>query len=220
MICLCMGRSLKQRDARYRGRRSACRPEQSHGNVGRMDVDILRSGAGALLGFLLAQLVNVAALAYDRFTRARLRIDTSTLQILSHSSEAGNGELYREELYGFAVRNTGRRVATGVEFQLLKIETRRRKDSEFRTVADNTFELAVYNTASAKRGATKVTLVPGSAVLVHLATWREDYWAVMPAVNGIPDYYEETCSDAEEYRFTLAAFGDKGELATAVATLH
>lgn len=182
--------------------------------------DLFHSGFGALLGFLLAQFVNVAKVGYDCLMAARLRIDTSEPLILSHMAEAGNGERYDERFYGFTVRNAGRRLATGVAFQLLKIETRTRHEQEFRPISNNTFDLALYDGESAQRGGTKVTLIPDSAVLVHLATWREDYGVLIPAVESVPHYYVESCSDAFEYRFTIAAFGDKGELARTVMTIR
>lgn len=184
-----------------------------------MDFDILKSVLGAIVGFFLAQFVNLAQLVYNRFTRPRLSIDASQTLILSHSTEINPGEYAKEELYGFTVGNTGRRIATGVEFQLLQVDVRYRKEDEFRTVVNHTFALSLYTSSSGERGATKVTLVPGSAVLVHLATGREDYDAIFPIVDGIPDYYEETCSEADGYRFTVATFGDDGEPATAVVTI-
>jgi len=54
---------------------------------------------------------------------------------------------------------------------------------------------------------------------VHLGTWREDYSVIFPAVMVVPDYYEEICSSAVEYRFTVAAFDDHGRYTTAVASI-
>jgi hypothetical protein len=43
---------------------------------------------------------------------------------------------------------------------------------------------------------------------------------VYPAAGGTPDYYEESCSGAEAYRFTVIAFGDNAEVATEFLTIR
>src|SRR3981081_2399602 len=101
--------------------------------------DLLKSGLGAVIGFLLAQIVNLAAVGRDWFTRPRLRIDppdSKNWLILMHSAEVGNGELYKEQIYAFYVRNVGRRIATGVRFQLLKIEYREQNQPQFSEYSD------------------------------------------------------------------------------------
>jgi hypothetical protein len=108
--------------------------------------DLIRPGVGAVVGFLLAQLVNVAVLVWRRRQRPRLVIELpdERSKVLAHSTEARQGEILREEIYGFYVRNVGRRLATGVRFQLIKIEHRRSERHLFSEISDHAFELTLY----------------------------------------------------------------------------
>jgi hypothetical protein len=65
-------------------------------------------------------------------------------RILSHSTQVDDShELVKERMYGFIVRNVGRRIATGVRFQLLKAEYRE-EGGEFNTVARHAFGLSIH----------------------------------------------------------------------------
>ncbi|MHA1523681.1 MAG: hypothetical protein ACTSY1_04655, partial [Alphaproteobacteria bacterium] len=66
---------------------------------------------------------------------------------------------------------------------------------------------------------TKIVLVPNASVLVHVAGWREDYDVVFPNVSGKPHYYEEMCSGAREYRFTVVAFDDNSRYVKEILTI-
>lgn len=49
--------------------------------------DMVQAGMGAVIGFALAQLVNLVKLGWDLITRPRFRIEhTDNCQILSHST--------------------------------------------------------------------------------------------------------------------------------------
>jgi hypothetical protein len=141
-------------------------------------LDLLQSGIGAFIGFLLGQSVNVAAFCWERYKRPRLVIEEpeNGYRILSHSTQVDDShELVKERMYGFIVRNVGRRIATGVRFQLLKAEYRE-EGGEFNTVARHAFGLSIYtNTYDETHGPVEATLIPKAAVLVHLGSWREDY---------------------------------------------
>jgi hypothetical protein len=184
--------------------------------------DLIKSGLGAVIGFMLAQVVSLSTFAASRIRRPRLGILSSqsqNWQILMHSVEAENGETYKEEEYGFYVCNRGRRIATEVQFQILSIECRGRNQSEFAEISRHTFDLEVYSGSNRRVGEKIVTLVPGAQVLIHLASWREDSNVVYPAVDAIPDYYEEICSHAIDYRFTIVSFDDSGMSTTSVASI-
>ncbi len=183
--------------------------------------DLIRSGIGAILGFLLAQLINVARLLCEWWRRPRLVIELphENCQILSHGAEVGPGEIRDEKIFGFYVRNVGRQIATGVRFQLIKIEYRKKDGPEFADISGHAYSLAVYKGAGRKSEDTETVLVPGSAALVELASWREDYDPIFPAVSGLPDYFEEICSLAVEYRFTVVAFDDKARYVRKVLTI-
>jgi hypothetical protein len=67
---------------------------------------LLKSGVGAVLGFLLAQLFNVPKVVWEWWQRPRLAINLTAkdCQLLSHETEAGNGETYQERIFGSGVR--------------------------------------------------------------------------------------------------------------------
>lgn len=183
--------------------------------------DLIKSGIGAFLGFLLAQLINVAKLVWDWRMQPRLVIESpgDNCEILSHGAEAGHGEIYDEKIYGFYVRNVGRRIATGVRIQLIKIEYAERSWPEFAEISEHAYDLALYKGAGRKSEDTEATLVPGAAVTVKLAGWREDYDPVFPAVSGLPDYYEEICGSATRYKFTVVAFDEREQFVQKVLTV-
>ncbi len=185
--------------------------------------DLLKSALGAVIGFFLAQVVNLAKIAWDIYRRPRLVIthpDSKNWRVLMHDAQVGLGETYAEEIYAFYVCNVGRRIATGVRFQLIKIEYRGVNWLEFADASEQTCDLAVYTQASANRGAESITLVPGAKTLVHLASWREDYDVVFPAVATLPDYFEEICTGATEFRFTVVVFDDHARFTTAIVTIR
>ena len=183
--------------------------------------DLITSGIGAILGFLLAQLINVAKLMWDWWKRPRLVIESPghNCQILSHGTEAGHGEIYDENIYGFYVRNVGRRIATGVRIQLIKIEYAEQSWPEFAKISGHAYDLALYKGAGRKSEDTETVLVPGASVLVKLAGWREDHDVVFPAVSELPDYYEEICVYATEYKFTVVAFDERARFVQKVLTV-
>jgi hypothetical protein len=173
--------------------------------------DLLKSGLGAVIGFALAQLVNLIKLGYQAVTRPKLRIEHvgDTHQVVNHSAQADpHGELLSEVYYGFYVRNAGRRIASHVRFQILKIETRGKDATGFREVSSTALDLSTYTGSEGTSGSREVTLLPGARALIELAWWREDNEAVFPAIGKRLEYYEEACQHAREYRFTVAAFDD------------
>jgi hypothetical protein len=180
--------------------------------------DLLKSGLGAVIGSLLAQFVNVAKLAWDWWRKPKLKIEHSdTNRLLSHTTSLPSGEMVGEEYYGFEVRNTGKHVATGVQFQIVKIENE--IEGGWAEMANTALGLSTYHGADATTSEAKATLVPGASVAVGLATWREDRDTVMPLAHGLPDYYEELCEGSKAYRFTVVAFEDNGYYVTAVLTV-
>ena len=121
--------------------------------------------------------------------------------------------------FGFYVRNGGRRIATGVRFQLQKIEYKER-DGDLVTVAEHAYELALYNATDKARGVEVTSLVPKGKALVYLAEWREDWDVIFPAIGGTPDYYESICAAGVEYRFSVVAFDDRGYCAEETITIE
>jgi hypothetical protein len=183
--------------------------------------ELLKSGVGGAVGFLLAQLVNVAKVCRDRWLEPKLVIEVKgqNSRLLSHTVEAPHGQYLKEEIYGFSVRNIGRSVATGIRVQLVRIEQRGRKDENFGTISEHAQDLEHYNGDSRASGGTEAVLVPGAAVIIELAWWPENWWALMPAVAALPHYFEESCADASVYRFTVVVFDDKARFAQQIITI-
>src|SRR5260221_11782372 len=97
---------------------------------------------GGLAGFMLAQIVQAGKWFIDWCQRPYLVIeDHNDCLILSHSDEQANGERYEEKRYGFYVRNRGRSIATGVQFQLIKIEHKPDPTAGFSTASEQTWHL-------------------------------------------------------------------------------
>jgi hypothetical protein len=204
-----------------KGPKNTSRPNWK--GLGEMEYgDLIKSGIGAFIGFFLAQLVNLARLIWEWWNRPRLAIyeigDNNIL--LSHTVEAANHEYYKEKRYGFYVRNAGRRAATGIRFQIIKIEYRGKEWPEFAVSSEHAYELALYGGQHVRSRDTETVLVPGATAVIDLAGWREDYDVIFPSVTGLPDYYEEICSGADEYRFTVVAFDDKARYVQKVITVN
>jgi hypothetical protein len=175
---------------------------------------------GGVIGFVLAQLVNIAKVTRQWWVKPRLAITLGSdgTVLLSHDPESEiEHRPLREVWHGFQVRNTGRRVATGVRFQIFKIEIRDRGQprGDFYLISDSAINLSMYTGARGGRGAKEATLIPSAAVSVALAYWREDHGMVRPAGEFASDYYDENCSQAGEYRFSVCAFDDGKEYTTA-----
>lgn len=173
------------------------------------------------MGFALAQVLNISKLLHDWVVQPRLRIEKvgGTWRILSHSTEVVSGELCKEEIFGFYVRNIGRRAATGVRCQLLKIEHRGRESPEFMNIDEGAANLRIYAGDSVREGELMTTLIPKASVLFQIATWRADYSVAFPSIDRVPPYYEEFCAGAVEYRFTVVAIDDQARYVTEQLTI-
>jgi hypothetical protein len=170
---------------------------------------------GAVIGFALAQSVNLVSLVWSWWKRPRLVIEELPQnRILSHNTQLPSGEEVGEQYYAFVVRNRGRRTATGVRFQILKIMFRGKDELEFGAFPDVALNLASYAGADGNRGSEEITLVPKGAATVGLACWREDHDTVLPLASDVFDYYEETTQGSHEFQFEVVAFDDCGDFVT------
>jgi hypothetical protein len=178
--------------------------------------NLIKPALGAVIGFVLAQLVNVGKLIWAQFTAPRLKIEyvRDDWEILSHTKQLALGEYAKEVQYGFRVRNVGRRIATGVRFQLLEMEVTDQENPFYVAVAPAA-NLTVYVSAT-HVGPEHATIVPGASVLVSLATWteREDGEDFVPNIEHIPDYFEEATFAATKYRFRVVVFDESGRYAS------
>lgn len=184
--------------------------------------EIWSSAVGAVIGFALAEFVSGTKLAWGWLRRPRLAIvEDGQYCILSDAEEVASGQLLDREIYGFDVRNAGRRIATNVRFQLLKVEGRDKGSDEFHLLAEGAYDLSVFRESRRDFGSPTATLVPGAQVTVELAKWREDHFdALMPAIREVPPYFEESCQGVREFRFTVAVFDDEREFKSAVLSVR
>jgi hypothetical protein len=182
--------------------------------------DLIKSGIGAVIGFFLAQLINLAKLIWEWWHKSKLAIEVLDRSlILSHTTQLSSGESAREENYAFNVRNVGGRIATSVRFQLLNIQFRQKGESDFANLSDIALNLSTYTGANFEHGSEEISLVPKSAATIALASWREDHDTVRPCAKEIFDYYDEMCQDAYEYKFEVVAFDASGDFVMKTITI-
>jgi len=194
-------------------------PKVYHGETTVDYNDLWKPGLGAIIGFLLAQFVDVAVLIWGRWRRSKLTIELMASNvIMAHTVMFSPTEEGREEVYAFVVRNVGKKIATGVRFQILNIRLRNRGLSEFANLSDVALSLKTYSDDE-KRGRETITLVPKAAANIALARWRQDLGVVRPCAPSVFEYYDEMCANAVEYRFEVTVFDDSGDFATKHVTI-
>jgi hypothetical protein len=183
-----------------------------------MPVDFITPALGAIVGFALAQFVNIARLIWTASRSAKLKIDDlgTDCMLFSHTLKDGSVEL----IYAFGVENVGKRSAAGVRFQLLKTELQTRKGSgDFDPPSHSALDLSLSHSEEGGEKTKQVTLVPGARAFVRLAVWREASGIITPSSAAPFDYYQKVAEYAYEYRFTVAAFDETGRFATKSFTL-
>lgn len=183
--------------------------------------DLLSSILGAVIGFSLAQAVDLVKVARSWWLRPVLAIKPAGdgNQILRHAVPTGD-YLLDEAVYGFEVHNTGRQIALNVRFQILEIEADSTQNAKFKIVFQGARDLFTYGTVEKSQGDLSTTIVPGGSTIVSLAAWREDHGVIFPDTKGIPDYYEEFCHGSEAYRFAVVAFADNAKFVKHTFTLR
>jgi hypothetical protein len=180
-----------------------------------MDPDILKAALGAVAGFVLAQLVNLARVLREWFTEPRLAIEMFPNCLLMFGDiKIDGGKTVRNTHYGFMVRNTGRRIAAGVRFQILEIETRSGPGDEFSSIHGTVLDLFSENGLDKGLGSREATIVPKAAISVTVATWRSDQEAIMIATDNVPERWDFLASTAQDFRFTVVAFGENAHFVT------
>jgi hypothetical protein len=181
--------------------------------------DFIKGGVGAVIGFLLAQFVAFGTLIWNWFRKSKLAIEKlDRNMIMSHTIQISREDYGQEEVYGFTVRNKGKKIATGVRFQILGIQFREKHLVDFSILSDLALNLKTY-AANPDHGQEIITLVPKAAATVALALLQAEDGVVYPSAKGVMEYYEEMCADAFEYRFEIAVFDDSGDFATETLTI-
>lgn len=166
----------------------------------------MESGIGAIVGFLLAQLINAAKLLREWYTRPKLVIESRHENSVLEISE-------RHTIYGFSIRNTGRSIATGVRVQVTKIVAQL-DGTNNRVLSENAYDLSPYRQVKGETPSVPLTLVPGAAIEINLAS-RNDFDdgicedVIYPSVSEIPHLFEEIATGAIGYSYTVVVFDDK-----------
>ena len=142
----------------------------------------VESGIGAMIGFVLAQLVNVAKIFWDRYNRPKLVIESREANWILEPTE-------RHTVYGFSLRNKGRTIATGVRVQLVKIVARHDGNKQY-LLSENAYDLLPYHQGKRESVSVPLTLFPGSSVEIYLASRNDsDNGAyedvIYPSVSGL-----------------------------------
>lgn len=172
------------------------------------------SAAGAVIGFLLAQVADLVRRLFAWWARPVLEFRlVENHVLLSHTAESEHGYL-QEVLFGFGVHNRGKSVATGVRCQILKISHRRDDESEFEEFPNSALNLCSFSGAGSVTGSDVVTVVPDATVVIGLAYWRQDIDVIRPLAANVFDYYDEITESSHVYRFEVVAFDDTGRYVT------
>ena len=92
-------------------------------------------------------------------------------------------------------------------------------------LSENAYDLFPYRRATRETESVPLTLVPGAAVEIQLAS-RNDHDdrphedVIYPSVSEIPELFEETASGATAYMYTVVAFDDKANFAQETLSLR
>ena len=177
----------------------------------------LEASVGAVIGFLLAQIINAAKIFRDWYKRPKLIIRSRGENWLLEPTE-------RHTIYGFSLHNAGRSIATGVQVQLVKVIAQH-DENKHCLLSENAYDLFPYRRETRENISVPLTLVPGAAVDIQLAS-RNDHDdrpyedVIYPSVSEIPELFEETATGATAYMYTVVAFDDKANFAQETLSLR
>ena len=176
----------------------------------------LEAGIGAVIGFVLAQLVGFAKILREHWRRPKLVI------IAKSSSELETTQYHT--IYGCLIKNTGRTIAAGVRIQVVRIEGRH--GNNWICLSECSHDLAPYQDRNNPSENRSLALVPSAAIEVAVAS-KSDHpndqaydGIVFPANFQAPDWFEQLASDVDEYRYTVIAFDEAGHFAKEILTIR
>ena len=182
------------------------------------------SGIGAIVGFALAQLINGAKIILNGvkiirewYTRPKLVIEPCCENSVIETTE-------HHTIYGFSIRNAGRRIATGVRVQLVKIVAQN-NGTKNRLLSENAYDLSPYRRGKGELLSVPLTLVPGAAIEIKLAS-RNDFDdeiyedVIYPSVSALPHLFEEIATGATGYLYTVVVFDDKAHSSQKILSLR
>ena len=179
--------------------------------------DFVGPATGAIVGFFLAQFVNIGKIFINWRHRPKLIIECCQENWILEPTE-------RDTIYGLSVRNKGRRIATGVRVQLVKIVAKHDGDV-CRLLSENAYDLLPYRQGSGEPVPIPLTLIPGSSVEIIMASRKDsDSGAyedvIFPTVSNLPHLFEDLATGAIEYTYTVVVFDDKGNFSQKILSIQ
>jgi hypothetical protein len=180
-----------------------------------MDSDFWKPAFGAVVGFVLAQSLNIGKIAWDEWRRPKLRIVRTKNDTLLWQNSNGVGEAW----FGFKVRNIGRRVATSVRCQIVKIEFLDKGADQFGIYSTAALDLFGYTGQHKEPNVKEATIVPATEIDILLAYYDSAQDELAPKVDRLLDYFDEQTIEAVQYRFTVVAFDSSNRYVREVITI-
>lgn len=172
-------------------------------------------GAGiALFGFFIGQLIPFAKWVYSNHNRPRFVVDDKEQAelILREIDDDGGGEPYEHRVWGFTVRNAGKRTAYGVRAQLNLVSDASGKNlGSYR----GAFELRPQGhiATNVKDPFEPIDLPAGVSVTFVLAFYRDGPDdTVSPAIRESLPYFAETFPSCGKFCYELVVFNQHGNV--------
>jgi hypothetical protein len=176
--------------------------------------DLLKSGIGAIIGFVLAQVVNLVKIYLDYTRRPILTIvENENSVLLSHSEQDQSGVYVPHTYHGLGVRNDGRTPVKNLKCYILKIEIKKQNRDELALAFDSSTQIPSFEASyRTKSSAKDLILIPGAKHDFLFGIYRQEMESVLyPAIGYVPDYYENVCDSADYYVVTVVAMADNAE---------
>jgi len=166
-------------------------------------VSIITPALGGIVGFILAQFVNIAKIVVLWWRRPRFAFDyvQPDMMILSDSEETEHGPVGRNK-YGFTIQNRGRTPA--YESQVFLTGAFSSADGKHFRPVINYAQCLPWVDADEGKKYSPAIILPGTGLLVSLGEWSEMYDGIYFSTRSTPDYYEEAMNGARYLRVSVA----------------
>ena len=176
---------------------------------------LIKSGTGAIIGYILAQFTNVAYLCWKRYKKPKFRIEkiNGTYKVFDGYEEEehwNDPEALQHTFYAFRLRNTGKSVARNVRAQIVKLEVKQTGRKHFGEVSQGVGDLYEFTGPKSAVENSTFTLAPKASVDIHFAGTREDLEpTIFPAAIRTKEHYE-LIEYGAIYKFAIVVFDDDG----------
>lgn len=132
--------------------------------------ELIKASFGGIVGFVLAQMFNVAKFVHGWWVRPVLKIDTTVAAYVDHDSIATSDQRKKKVSIAVRIRNDGRRVAENIKCHVTKMELAKGGSDIFQLVSDRIVELPAFNERTGRRDKHPVdVLIPGASLAFLLA---------------------------------------------------